>query len=508
MGTYTNVFGGFAIQTALQSYLSITLNGNLTLNWGAQFQDTNNVVANIIDVTPTGGGFNITMPDATQTSVGQTVIFNNLSGGNAFSILNNTGGLITAVAHGNIFYLYLVDNTTVAGTWHLVPFGVGIGGVVTSVAAVSATSPALTITGSPITSAGTFTFTLDTDLVALDSLGASTGLAVRTGVGTWSTVTLIAGTNITITNGNGVAGNPTIAVNNNLVLTSLTAGNINLTANTISSTVGNLSVIPFTAGNLFLGSNATPIRIDTNDNVTNVNSITTTSTTAGNLTMSSNSIVNNFVNASISIVPNGTGSALLGSNVMPFTIDSLNNVTHVNSLTGVVLIGTTGVTAGNLTASSNSIVNNIVNANISIVPNGTGSLLLGSNANPFTIDSLNNVTHVNSLTAANITATTSLATTFHPSPIAAAWIYFTGSTATVLNSFNVGSLTRSAAGIYTINWSVVFPSGSYPVVVSADYNAAAFVAVPFNRMTTSTQIHCVSLAGADADATISVVVYA
>lgn len=83
------------------------------------------------------------------------------------------------------------------------------GGTVTSVAATT-TSTGLSITGSPITSTGTFVFTLNAELQGLAGL-TTTGLVARTGAGTYSPVT-ITGTagNIAVTNGSGVAGNPTI----------------------------------------------------------------------------------------------------------------------------------------------------------------------------------------------------------------------------------------------------------------------------------------------------------
>lgn len=82
-------------------------------------------------------------------------------------------------------------------------------GTVTSVAA-SQPSEGLTITGGPITSSGTLTFALANDLAALEGLGSS-GFAVRTATDTWVTRTLIAGSGITISNPNGVAGNITIS---------------------------------------------------------------------------------------------------------------------------------------------------------------------------------------------------------------------------------------------------------------------------------------------------------
>lgn len=57
---------------------------------------------------------------------------------------------------------------------------------------------------------------LDADLQALAAL-SSTGLAARTGDGTWATRTLTApAAGITVSNGGGVAGNPTLALANDL----------------------------------------------------------------------------------------------------------------------------------------------------------------------------------------------------------------------------------------------------------------------------------------------------
>ena len=58
---------------------------------------------------------------------------------------------------------------------------------------------------------------LDSDLTALAGQ-TGTGLLVRTGTGTMSARTITGGTGISVTNGNGVNGNPTIAVVDNYVL--------------------------------------------------------------------------------------------------------------------------------------------------------------------------------------------------------------------------------------------------------------------------------------------------
>ena len=81
------------------------------------------------------------------------------------------------------------------------------------VTSVGATQPAagLTISGSPITSTGTLTFALANDLAALEGLG-STGFAVRTAADTWVQRNIAGGTGIGVTNGDGVAGAPTISL--------------------------------------------------------------------------------------------------------------------------------------------------------------------------------------------------------------------------------------------------------------------------------------------------------
>lgn len=84
----------------------------------------------------------------------------------------------------------------------------GGSGTVTSVAA-TAPAAGFTISGSPITTSGTFTFTLADDLAALEAI-SGTGIAVRTASNTWTTRAITSGTGISVANGDGVASNPQI----------------------------------------------------------------------------------------------------------------------------------------------------------------------------------------------------------------------------------------------------------------------------------------------------------
>jgi hypothetical protein len=95
-----------------------------------------------------------------------------------------------------------------AGAWRSV-------GTVTS---VDATGPAsgLSITGVPITGSGTINIALADDLAALEGM-STTGIAIRTGTSTWTARTLVQpGAGITITSPDGITGNPTLVLANDL----------------------------------------------------------------------------------------------------------------------------------------------------------------------------------------------------------------------------------------------------------------------------------------------------
>lgn len=123
---FTQVFGGDLIFPSQLSYLSITTAVSLTLNWPTEQQiGGTNVVADFMDIDATVVSLNVDMPDAGQTSEGQKATFNNI-GANLFTVRDNAGGTIQAVAPGEQWIIVLTDNTTAAGTWLTFQMGASV----------------------------------------------------------------------------------------------------------------------------------------------------------------------------------------------------------------------------------------------------------------------------------------------------------------------------------------------------------------------------------------------
>ena len=124
MPSFTNTFGGTVIYPSSVSYRAVALTANVTFAWPTELATDTNVVAEIMDVTPSAASLTITMPPADQVSVGQTQLFFN-AGSYTFTIADNGGNTITTVASGLSYQVYLIDNTTVNGTWRVTQYGAG-----------------------------------------------------------------------------------------------------------------------------------------------------------------------------------------------------------------------------------------------------------------------------------------------------------------------------------------------------------------------------------------------
>lgn len=119
--SYTNVFGGGVIYPSDDSYSLTVLSANTTLYWPTEI-GADPVACALMDVDPTISGLRITLPDARLVSVGENIIFNNV-GSFTFSVNKSDGTQVASVATGKVWLVYLIDNTTAAGTWRVVQYG-------------------------------------------------------------------------------------------------------------------------------------------------------------------------------------------------------------------------------------------------------------------------------------------------------------------------------------------------------------------------------------------------
>jgi hypothetical protein len=122
--TFTSPFTGTVVQPTDVSYYFLSFGTNQTLYWPQVVNPTQVPASRITDCIATTTNLQIALPDATQGSLGTDILFRNL-GANPFVITNAIGGASVTVGVGKAVYFYLTDNTTIAGTWGNVAFGVG-----------------------------------------------------------------------------------------------------------------------------------------------------------------------------------------------------------------------------------------------------------------------------------------------------------------------------------------------------------------------------------------------
>lgn len=158
---FTNTFGGSAVSPADVAYASYSFAENLTLYWPQFSAGQTNVAARFMNLTATNTSLEAFMPDATLTSVGQDVIIFN-EGSDTFDVVDFDGGAIATIAPGQTYYIILNDNTSQAGGWQTVQFGVGTGSADAAAlagAGLLASSGMLNVNFNATTASGDYTIT-------------------------------------------------------------------------------------------------------------------------------------------------------------------------------------------------------------------------------------------------------------------------------------------------------------------------------------------------------------
>jgi hypothetical protein len=119
--TYTSPFTGDVIQPTDVSYANYNLTANLQLEWPSNTNGLQYPAARIMDVYQ-NASWTMSMPDATQVSVGQDALIRNTSAASV-NVLNYAGSVICTVAAGQSQYIYLTSNSTTGGNWGIIAFG-------------------------------------------------------------------------------------------------------------------------------------------------------------------------------------------------------------------------------------------------------------------------------------------------------------------------------------------------------------------------------------------------
>lgn len=125
--TYTNVFGSATLPPSEYGYASFTLTTNATFVWPYNTDGSSYPVAKVMDIACDAGN-EITLPDCTEVSTGEDFLIRNV-GANVLIVKDAAGVQVASVAVGAASYFYLTDNTSAAGVFGVIGFGVGTSAV-------------------------------------------------------------------------------------------------------------------------------------------------------------------------------------------------------------------------------------------------------------------------------------------------------------------------------------------------------------------------------------------
>jgi len=124
--SYTSVFGGATIYPSELSYFAVTLDTtDVVLEWPLDTNNAVNPAASIVEVNCTAGSLKVFLPAANLASTGQTILFNNV-GTSTFTVCDTGGNTIASISSGQLWQVYVADNTTANGTWRQYQYGTGV----------------------------------------------------------------------------------------------------------------------------------------------------------------------------------------------------------------------------------------------------------------------------------------------------------------------------------------------------------------------------------------------
>lgn len=120
---YTNVFGDDTVPPSGNQYRVIPLTGHLQLYWPDNYEGSD-FIAKINNVTGNAANWHMSLPSATEVSVGMDFIVRNV-GLYAFQVDSASGVPVATLNPGDVKFFYLTDNSTESGIWNVFTYGTG-----------------------------------------------------------------------------------------------------------------------------------------------------------------------------------------------------------------------------------------------------------------------------------------------------------------------------------------------------------------------------------------------
>lgn len=161
--SYVDPFGGMPLSPTSVSYAAITIAVDTTLDVPS-LTTTGITTAAIIQVTATLASLSLLMPPASRLGNGFSILLSNV-GANTFTVKDNSGNTLTTLNTGENKYVYVTNNSTVAGVWSIVALGIGTSTIDATVLAGAGTKA---VTGKLVTATPTIQKNVPYQLVVGD----------------------------------------------------------------------------------------------------------------------------------------------------------------------------------------------------------------------------------------------------------------------------------------------------------------------------------------------------
>jgi hypothetical protein len=478
--THTLAIGTGATESGLTKTINIGTGGVATSTTAITIGSTNGTTITL-NGTVNATTVNVTTLDLTNLEVTNI----KAKDGTAAASIADSTGIITVTTQLNVGNLNLSGNTLSStdanGNIVLAPNGTGDVQLDADTVRIgdSNANATLTTNGTGDLVLNTNSGTNSGSITIQDGVDGNIVIAPNGNGQVQITNALIDVTTIEVTNIKAKDGTAAITIADSTgvvtVSSQLQVDNINISTNTISSTDTN--------GNIVLAPNGTgDVQVDADTLRVGDSGAAATITTngAGNLTLSTNEgtnsgtiVINQGVNGNIEIAPNGTGDVYVTADTLRVG-DSNATATITTNGTGDLVINTNGGTnAGSITLANGA------NGNITIAPNGTGDVYV--DADTLRVGDSNAAATITTNGTGNLVLNTNAGTNsgsitinqgsngnIEVAPNGTGDVYLTADTVRIGDSNANATLTTNGTGDLILNTNAGTNSGSITIADAAN----------------------------------------